>query len=248
MRVRVASSVSMSAALAALALALLPTGSLAGQVMDKKIYTFLMADQLEYAPSGAERPVILDAQAWVGGDYNRLWLKAEGEAATTESGGDVEVQLLYSRMIAPYWDFQAGVRFDSRFGDGGDDSRALFVLGLQGLAPYWFELEPALFVSQDGDVSARLKASYDLLFSQRLIVEPDFEINVAAQEVPEMGVGSGVSDLAFGVRARYEIRREIAPYVGYSWTWLIGETGDLARSMDRSASQGRLVLGVRAWY
>ncbi len=238
----------ISTALAAVALSVIPLNPLAGQLLDKKVFTFLLVEQLEYAPSGAERPILFDAQGWVGGDYNRLWVKAEGDIATTESTGDFEAQLLYSRFVARYWDFQAGLRFDSRFGGGGDASRALLVLGFQGLAPYWFELEPALFVSQDGDVSARLTASYDLLFSQRLIVVPDFEIGAAVQDVPELGIGSGFNDLELGIRARYEIVREFAPYVGFSWITLLGKTADLARSQGQPASDGRLVVGVRAWY
>ncbi len=237
------------AGLVAAALALLVgPGSVGGQVMDDVIYTFVAVDELEYAPGPAERPFLLSGELWTGGDYNRLWFKADGERSTVRSEGEYEAQALYGRFVASYWDAQVGARLDARHGEGARDVRAHLVLGLQGLAPYWFELEPALFVSQDGDVSARLEASYDLLFTQRLILEPELEANLAVQDVPEWAMGSGLSDVELSARLRYEIVRELAPYVGISWHRRVGDTADFVRAAGGDASEPTFVAGVRAWW
>ncbi len=214
--------------------------------MDTHIYNFLLFDQLEYAPGADGRPASFDAIGWVGGDYNRLWVRAEGEQLTTGGEGELEVQALYGRLVAPFWDALVGARLDRRWGDGGD-SRGHLALGLEGLAPYWFELAPTLFVSQDGDVSARLEAEYELLFTQRLVLTPEIELNAAVQEVPEWGVGSGLNDIELGIRARYEIRREFAPYAGFSWSRRVGGSADFARAAGEAASDGAFLVGVRVW-
>lgn len=234
-------------AIPALLLAALPARA-GAQVMDQAIYTYVALDELEYAHGVAERPVTLDGELWTGGDFNRLWLKVGGERSTVEDVGELEAQVLYGRFVAPFWDAQVGLRLDAQRGATDTDVRAHLALGLQGLAPYWFELDPTLFVSQDGDVSARLEASYELLFTQRLILEPELEVNVAVQEVPDWGVGSGVNDVELAARLRYEIVRELAPYVGFSWHRRVGETADLARARGEDAGEGSVVVGVRAWW
>ena len=230
-------------------LALLLAGSAGraeAQTMDTEIYNFLLFDQLEYTPDGAGKPIGLDAIGWIGGDYNRLWVRAEGEQLTTEGVGEVEVQALYGRLVAPFWDALVGARLDRRWGSGSG-SRGHLALGLEGLAPYWFELAPTLFVSQDGDISARLEAEYELLFTQRLILTPEIELNAALQEVEEWGVGSGLNSFQAGLRLRYEIQREFAPYVGVAWTRRVGGTADFARAEGESVSDGALLVGLRVW-
>lgn len=219
----------------------------AAQVMDTEIYVFAMLDEAEFSPGLAGNPFRFDGEGWIGGDYDRLWIKAEGEAADG-GGGGVELQLLYGRLVAPFFDAQAGVRVDRAWGSEGARTRGLLVVGLQGLAPYWFEVEPALFVSLDGDLSARLTARYELLFTQRLILEPDLEVDAALQEVPEFGVGSGFNSLELGARLRYEFIREIAPYVGAAWVRRFGETADFARASGVPPGESTLVVGLRAWY
>jgi len=217
-----------------------------GQALDmhgRGVHVYVALDELEYQPGGDERPVEVDALAWLGGDFQRLWAKAHGERGTRGGAGEVEGQLLYGRVIAPYWDLQAGVAVDARFGEGDGRARGLLALGLQGLAPYWFEVESVLFLSQDGDVSARLQASYDLLFTQRLIVEPELQLDLAAQDVPRFGVQSGLSALEIGVRARYEIMREVAPYAGF--VWVRRPRGADGLGAGEGAS---LVAGLRLWY
>lgn len=154
---------------------------------DSHPFGFALIDRLEYRDDEGPNHLLWDAQGWYGGDYNRLWIKTEGESPVSDSNGEAEVQALYGRLVAPYWDLQAGVRYDRAFGSGPDRDRALGVLSLQGLAPYRFDTEAALFVSEDGDVSLRAQLEYDLLFTQRLILQPRVEINAAAQQVKAWG-------------------------------------------------------------
>ena len=233
---------------------LLPPASVSAQqddwpspIHDDQLFWFLIFEQLEVTSVSGSEPVVWDVQGWVGGDYNRFWMKSDGEAPTRGGGGDFEMQALYGRLIAPFWDLQVGVRYDRQLrGDGR--SRVHLVLGVQGLAPYWFEVEPAVFVSQDGDVSARLTASYDMLLTQRLILQPEVEINLAAQTVEEWGVGSGLTDLSAELRLRYEFRREFAPYVGISWFERFGRTADLARSAGERLVELAVLGGFRIWF
>ena len=208
---------------------------------------FLLFDQLEAAPTADDRPVALDASGWWGGPYNRVWFRLEGEQLTTESIGEMEGQLLYGRVIAPFWDALVGVRVDRRWGEGSD-SRAHLAAGIEGLAPYWFELAPTLFLSQDGDLSARLEAEYEVLLTQRAVLTPELELNAALTEVPEWGVGAGLSDYELGLRLRYEIRRELAPYVGWVWARRLGGTADLARTAGEEVGESGFVAGLRLWF
>lgn len=211
------------------------------------IYSRVLLDQLEYLAGDADAWQ-WDAQAWIGGDYHRAWFKAEGEhSAGGESEGEAEVQALYSRLVAPFWEFQTGIRYDRIYGHD-DESRAHAVIGLQGLAPYWFEMTPALFVSQKGAVSARLSAEYDLLLTQRLVLQPSAEADWAARADRALEVGEGLNELNLGLRLRYEIRREFAPYVGIEWSRAYGETADLARGAGEDVADTAVVAGIRAWF
>ncbi len=230
------------------AASLLGPGSAAAQTLDDKIYTFVLFDLAEYRQNGDRNPVSWDVIGWVGGDYTRFWFKSEGDVATVGADGDVEVQGLYSRLIAPFWEVQAGLRADVRYGGGEERARVQAVIGLEGLAPYWFELEPAVFVSHEGDVSARLTATYDMFVTQRLIGQPRVEVNAAVQEVPDFGVGSGLNDLELGFRLRYELRREYAPYLGVNWLRRFAGTADLARQAGNEVSDVSLVGGIRVWF
>jgi copper resistance protein B len=231
-----------------LALVALAAAAPAGaQVMDSELHGFALLDQLELAPGRDGRPVVLEATGWYGGDVNRLWVRAEGEQATEQRTGDAEVELFYGRLVSPFWDALVGVRIDRRWG-GRTATRAHLALGLEGLAPHWFELEPTLYLSHEGDVSARLEAEYDVLVTQRLVLQPRLETGVAIQDVPEFGVGSGLTDLELGARLRYEVRPELAPYLGLVWHRRLGDTADLARAAGEHASEVSVVAGLRAWY
>jgi copper resistance protein B len=203
----------------------------------------LMVETLEYRPGHGEDGYGWRARASFGGDVDRLVLKSEGEG----EGGDLErgeVQALYSHAIGPYFDLQAGVRQDFQSGP----SRTFAAVGVDGLAPYGFELESALFLSNRGDLSARLEASTDLRLTQRLILEPRAEANLAAQDDRAAGVGSGLSELELGLRLRYAFRPEFAPYVGVNWSRTFGDTADFARADGRDVEQTRFVVGLRAWF
>jgi copper resistance protein B len=230
-----------------LGLALTP-GAARTQVMDDHVYSLILFDQLEYRQTGEANPVGWEMSSWVGGDFTRLWVKSEGDVATTGGGGEAEVQALYSRLFSPFWEWQVGARVDVASGGGRTETRVLAVLGLEGLAPYWFEIEPAIFVSHKGDVSARLTATYDMFITQRAIVQPRVEVNGAVQEVPEFGLGTGFNDLSLGLRFRYEFRREYAPYVGIDWTQRFAGTADFARQAGESVSEFALVGGLRVWF
>ena len=240
-------AVSMALAIT-LAVAVVRPALLRAQVMDNKVYSLVLFDLLEYQQTGAENPVTWDMLWWIGGDFTRLWIKSEGAHSTTVGSGDVEVQALFSRLFAPFWEWQAGLRLDTRYGAGTDRTRVLAVVGFEGLAPYWFQVEPAVFVSQDGDISARVTTTYDMFVTQRLIAQPRIEVNAAVQEVPEFGVGSGLNDGDLGFRLRYEIRREYAPYLGVSWLRRFAGTADLARLSGEAVSDLAAVGGLRVWF
>lgn len=214
-------------------------------VFDAEIYTFFQAERLEYKTNEGSDLLVWDLQGWIGGDFDKLWLKSEGEYLSEEGAFEAaELQALYSRAISPFFDFQVGVRHDFE----PRPTRTFGVIGVQGLAPYWFEIDAAAFISDDGDVSARLEAEYHLLITQRFVMQPRAELNFAVQDVAELGIGSGLSSAEIGLRMRYEIKREIAPYVGVSWERLVGATADLGREEGENISSASFVVGIRLWY
>lgn len=216
---------------------------------DSANYGYFLADLLEFQESGDPGLIRWDVFGWYGGDVRRIWVKSEGAQSTSKDAeSEHEAQVLYGQLVAPFFDFQAGVRYARRSGPGPDRSRVYGVIGLQGLAPYRYELEPALFVSQDGKVSARITASYDVLLSQRLILQPRVEANAALQADRGFGVGEGLTETEIGARLRYELRRELAPYVGLSWRQTYGSTRRMTRAEGQPTRNVSGVLGVRAWF
>lgn len=216
---------------------------------DSTLNFLVIGDQLEFRANDGVDQFRWDVQAWVGGDYDRVWIKTEGEKSTSgPSNGDAELQVLYGRLVSPFWDLQVGIRQDAVFGSGPNRDRTFAVLGVEGLAPYWFEVTPALFVSDDGDVSARVTATYDLLFTQRLIAQSRFEVNAAVQDARNFGIESGFNDVELGLRIRYELRREFAPYIGVNWLRQLGDTAELARDEGDDDELLGLVAGVRFWF
>jgi len=185
-----------------------------------------------------------DGKGWFGTDIDRLVIKSEGEGRFGDGVESAEVQAVYSRAIDPYFNLQAGIRHHV----SPNPSRTYATLGVEGLAPYWFEVEAAVFLSAKGDVLARIEGYYDQRITQRLILQPRVEFNLAAQDVRENGIGSGLSDAELGLRLRYEIRREFAPYVGISYDRSFGDTARLARRSGEETAATRLVAGVRAWF
>ncbi len=183
-----------------------------------------------------------DGEGWFGGDINRLVVKSEGEGVF-RGAATAEVQALYARAIDPYWNLQAGVRQDL-----GGGSRTYATIGVEGLAPYWFDVEGALFLSDKGDVLGRVEAWYDQRLTQRAFLQPRIELNLAAQDVAGSGMGAGLSQAELGLRLRYEIAREFAPYVGVSWERRYGATARFARAEGEGTGGFALALGVRTWF
>lgn len=202
----------------------------------------IMLDELEYSRMDGEDAYRWNGEAWFGGDINRLVLKSEGEGA--KKVGDAEVQALYSRAIGPYTDLQAGVRYDIE----PNPSRTYMALGIQSLLPYWFEAGGAVFIGQSGQVLARAEGSYDFLLTQRLALQPRAELNFAAKDDPAIGKGSGITDAELGLRLRYEVRREFAPYIGVVWNREFGGTADYTRAAGEDRESTSFVIGLRAWY
>jgi len=210
---------------------------------DDPLLTMVIVDELEYRDADDGSLQAWNAQGWIGKDLRKLWIKTEGE----RSGGsteDAELQFLYSKSIARYWDFQLGLRQDFQ----PAPNRTWAVIGFQGLAPYFFEIDTALFIGNSGRTAFRLGAEYDLLFTQRLILRPDIEVNIYGKDDPEIGIGSGLSNLEAGLRLRYEIRREFAPYIGVNWSKLYGGTADFAAAAGQGSSDLQLTIGLRAWF
>lgn len=183
-----------------------------------------------------------EGEAWVGGDIHRFVLKSEGEGG--EDLEAAEVQALYSRAVSPYFDLQAGLRQDLQSGL----NRTYATVGFEGVAPYWFETSGSLFLSNKGELLARLEGSYDLRLTQRWIVQPRVEFDFSGQDIPELQLGSGVSNIELGLRLRYEIRREFAPYIGVSFERKLGGTAGYASALGQDVEATSLVIGVRAWF
>jgi len=210
---------------------------------DDPLIGMLVIDQFEVRAGDGEDPFVWEAQGWLGKDLNKFWFKTDGEVADGETEG-AEIQALYSRGVTPFWDAQIGWRRDIR----PEPTRDWLVLGFQGLAPYQYEIDTALFIGKDSRVSARFEAEYEFLITQRWILTPNIELNVFTKDDPELRVGSGISDMELGLRLRYEIRREFAPYIGINFANFYGDTADYRKADGRDDSDFRIVAGIRSWF
>ena len=208
------------------------------------LHAFLQVEQFEYRSQDGDDLFVWDAEGWYGGDKEKVWFKTEGEQPIGGRLEEAEIQLLYSRLISDFFDVQVGLRHDV----APEPERSFAVLGLQGLAPYFFEVDAAVFLSNEGEVSARLKAEYELLLTQRLILQPSVEANFSATEVEERGIGTGLTDFEAGLRLRYELVREFAPYIGINWEKKVGKTADFAREEGEDTNVFSIVAGVRFWF
>jgi copper resistance protein B len=204
---------------------------------------WFQGDRIEAQVRQGEDLYLWDIQGYYGTPTERLWFKSEGEGAFGSKPEDAEVQALYARAFAPFWDVQAGVRHDIA---GPDTTHA--VIGVQGIAPYMFEVDAALFLSHRGDVTARIEAEFDQRITQRLILQPRVEANLSAQDIPELAIGAGLDQIEIGARLRYEIRREFAPYIGIEQSWRTGQGADFARLRGEDPSATSLVAGIRFWF
>ena len=203
----------------------------------------VIVDQLEAFSGDGSHGQSIAAQAWYGGDIDKLWFKAESERSDGHLGA-TRVEALWNHAISAYWGTQAGIRHD--LGDG--PSRDWVAFGAQGLAPYWFDVEATGYVGESGRTALRLEAEYELLLTQRLILQPDVEVNFYGKNDPARAIGSGLSDIDVGLRLRYEFTRKFAPYVGVTWSRKFGKTADFARAEGAGAEDTQLVAGMRLWF
>jgi copper resistance protein B len=193
--------------------------------------------------AGKDDPVASwDFNGWIGTDENKLWLKSEGEIADGKTE-QAEFWAMYSRNIAAFWDAQIGVRQDTQPG-----SVTYLVAGFEGLAPYFFETEAHLFVSDEGDVSARIRQENDFLITQRLILQPYIEANLYAQDVPGQDVGAGLANGEIGLQTRYEITRKFAPYLDLRYERKFGETSSIAKSVGENRDDFIASMGLRSMF
>ncbi len=210
---------------------------------DDPMLGMLKVDQLEMRQATTSTPLVLESDAWLGYDLNKLWLKLDAESVNGALE-EAEVQALYSRAVAPFWDAQVGIRHDEKPGP----SRNWLAIGFKGLAPYFFDIDSSLFISEDGQTALRLQAEYEFMLTQRWVLSPDATMNVYSKSEPSRDIGAGLADLQLGLRLRYEFVREFAPYLGINWNSKLGETADLVRAGGGSTGGTMLVAGLRFWF
>ena len=203
----------------------------------------VLIDQLEYIHTPGANGAAIDAQAYYGGDLNRIWFKIDGER-TSGSLRDARTEALWDHALNTFWDIQLGARHD--FGHGPGRTWAAF--GIQGLAPYWFDIEATAYVGQSGRTAIRFEAERDLRLTQRLIFTPDLELNAYGKTDAMRHIGSGLSNVELGLRLRYEVTRKFAPYIGVDWNRRIGKTADLVRREGEPALEHGVVAGIRIWF
>jgi len=207
-------------------------------------YSLVMLDLAEVGFQKGGETYRFEGEAFTGGNINRFGIKFEGEGVFGGRVDDLELQALYSRAIAPYWNLQAGVRHDIK----PDPSRTYLVAGVEGIAPYWFKVNAATFLSNKGEVRARVEASYDQRITQKLILQPRIEANFSFQDISAIGIGAGLSDFEAGLRLRYEIKQEFAPYIGVEWRKQTGATARFSRIAGEDPDTISLVAGIRIWF
>jgi copper resistance protein B len=210
-------------------------------VHDNAANYFVLFDQLEWQAGEGANGINIDTRGWVGRDRDRLWFRAEGDG---EGGrvGEAQAHVLYGRQFARWWDVVAGVRQDFR------PPQTWAAFGIQGLAPYWFDIEATGYVGASGRTHARFEVEYELLFTNRLILQPLFEAEVFGKSDPDRAIGAGLSTTDLGFRMRYELRREIGPYIGVTWRNKWGKTADYAEAAGEDQGGARFVTGLRLWF
>ncbi len=211
-------------------------------VLDDQIFAMVLFDELEYAKGREGQSLGWQVQAWIGRDYNKLWIKSEGDRENGRASGNVEA--MWSRAFAAFWDWQVGIRHDF----GSPPSRQWLALAVQGTAPYWFDIAASAYIGPNGRTAARFKSDYTFRLSQTTFLSPEIEVNAYGKAEPERGIGSGLSDVSFGLRLRHEIRREIQPYIGVTWGRKLGNTAHMTRDAGEDVIERNVVAGVRFWF
>ena len=212
-------------------------------VHDQNLHYYVLLDQFEWQAAGDGSGLNLDSKGWLGRDRDRIWFRAEGDS---EEGrvGEAQAHVLYGRQFSRWWDIVGGIRQDFRPGP----AQTWAAIGVQGLAPYWFEIEATAYVGASGRTHARFEVEYELLLTNRLIFQPLVEVEIFGKSDPERGIGAGVSTTDAGFRLRYEFRRELAPYVGVVWSNKWGKTADFAEAAGEDTGGARFVTGLRLWF
>jgi len=214
-------------------------------VHDNMPFFFFRADRVEYRSFDDGEAALWDIQAWAQRDYNKLFFESEGAYRLDEDAFEsVQTELLYGRAVTSFWDLRAGLRYDFE----PDPERAFAVVGIQGLAPQWFEVDANLYLSEDGDLSFGLESEYDILLTQRLVLQPRLELEAAAQDVDAYGIGAGFTGIELGLRLRYEFHRKFAPYIGVSWESALGETANRIEDGGGDPDETFFVAGVKFWF
>lgn len=212
-------------------------------VHDRALNYFVLFDQLEWQSNAGGTGVNVDTRGWVGGDRDRFWFRAEGDG--DDGGvGNAQTHLFYGRRIARWWDLVAGI--EQEFDPGAARTWAAF--GIQGLAPYRFEIELTGYVGAEGRTHLRTEVEYELLLTNRLVLQPQLEMELFGKSDPERGIGAGLSTTDIGFRLRYEFKRELAPYIGVVWSNKWGETADFTEAAGEDAGGARFVAGLRLWF
>jgi copper resistance protein B len=213
------------------------------EMTDNASMGMLLIDQLEVFHGSDANGQAWEAEGWYGNDIDKLWVRAEGE----RSAGSIEnadFEAFWNRNVTAFWSTQLGLRHD--FGEG--PSRTWAAFGVQGMSSYWFELEATAYVGASGRTAARLRAEYELPLTQWLVLQPESEVNLYGKDDPARRIGSGLSDVQFGIRLRYEVNRQFAPYIGVNWMRRVGATADFAREDFQPALDRQIMAGVHLWF
>ncbi len=219
------------------------TGGHIHDMGDKEINYFFLFDNLEWQKSQGGNVLNWNGSGWIGGDIDRLWLRTEGKRAGGKLG-DAEVQALWGHSLSPWWDVVAGVRHNFKPGT----SQTWGALGIQGLALYNFEAQATAFVGQSGQTAVRLEGTYDFLVTNRLILQPSLEVNMYGKNDAAREQGAGVANSSLGLRLRYEVDRQLAPYIGVTWDRSYGNTARILEQEGGRRNELSFVAGVRAWF
>lgn len=212
----------------------------AGAEDDPLLYK-VMIDQLEVREATGSNPLVWDAEAWIGKDLNKFWFKTEGERVNDKTA-EADVEFLYSRAIATFWDFQTGWRRDTVL------DRDWLALGFKGLTPYQIDVDASLFVGESGMLEATLDAEYEYMITQKLVLSPEIEVSFHNKDDRVAEIGSGLSAIDLGLRLSYEVRREFAPYIGINFAKKFGQTANFAEDEGEDTSDTQLVAGIRIWF
>ncbi|WP_263260556.1 copper resistance protein B [Pseudomonas sp. RIT-PI-S] len=210
---------------------------------DSDLRAYWLFDRLEYQKADEGTALAWDAEGWVGGDTDRLWLRSQGER-TNGHTENAELQALYGHAVSPWWTLLGGVRQDFK----PESPQTWAAFGVQGEPLADLDTEATLYLGENHQSSLRLEGEYDLAITNSLVLQPRMEANFFTRNDPVRQQGAGLSTLEAGLRLRYEIIPEVAPYIGVNWTKSYGRTADYARDEGDDVEEGRLVVGVRLWY